>query len=92
MSNLNLIRAGQNSDELRSQLPENLAGIIELSDANMESITGGAFDPLSFKSQLGLQSTTQGNVANIGGPGSVTIGSPIVQSQIAISTQNFFSF
>jgi hypothetical protein len=72
-------------------LPENLAGIIELSDANMESITGGAFDPFAVKPQLGLQPTAQGNVAGIGGPGSVTIGSPIVQPQLAIPTQNLFS-
>jgi hypothetical protein len=73
-------------------LPENLAGIIELSDANMESITGGAFDPLAFKPQLTAQPTWQGNAAGIGGPGSVTIGSPIVQPQLAIPTQNLFSF
>jgi mersacidin/lichenicidin family type 2 lantibiotic len=91
MSNLNPISAGQNSDELRSQLPENLAGIIELSDANMESIRGGLFDPVAVKPQLGLQPTWQGNVAGIGGPGSVTIGSPIVQPQLAIPTQNLFS-
>lgn len=48
MSNLDIIRAWKDeeyrnslSDEQRSQLPENPAGMIELSDTDMESIAGG---------------------------------------------------
>ena len=82
MSKLDSILARKDEDSL----------MIELSDANMESITGGVLDPLAFKPQTSVQSTEQGNVAVIGGPGSVTIGSPVVQSQVTISIQNFFSF
>ena len=91
MLNSDIIRAGKN-EEQRSSLPANLRGMIELSDANMESIAGGALDPNAVKPQLATQPTLQSNAAAIGGAGSVTIGSPIVQSQVAISTQNFFSF
>ena len=66
--------------------------IVELSDSNMESISGGFLDPASFKPQLAAQPTKQTNVAAIGGPASVVIGSPISQNQVAISIQNFFSF
>ena len=76
MSKLDSILARKDEDSL----------MIELSDANMESITGGAFDPASFKPQLSLQPTRQGNVAEIGG--GVTLGSPIVQHEFAIPTQN----
>lgn len=48
MSNLDIIRAWKDeeyrnslSDEQRSQLPENPAGMVELSDTDMESIAGG---------------------------------------------------
>ena len=82
MSKLDSILARKDEDSL----------MIELSDANMESITGGVLDPLAFKPQVGVQPTGQSNVAVIGGPGGVTIGSPVVQSQVVISIQNFFSF
>ena len=62
--------------------------IVELSDANMESISGGFLDPNSIKPQLSAQPTAQGNVAAIGG---VAIGSPISQNQVAIPTQNLLS-
>ena len=91
MLNSDIIRAGKN-EEQRSSLPTNPTGMIELSDANMESIAGGTLDPNAFKPQLAAQPTLQGNAAAIGGPGSVTIGSPIVQPQLAIPTQNLFSF
>ena len=65
--------------------------IVELSDANMESISGGVLDPNAIKPQLAAQPTAQGNVAAIGGPGSVVIGSPTFQSQLAIPTQNLLS-
>ncbi|WP_392534164.1 mersacidin/lichenicidin family type 2 lantibiotic [Nostoc sp. C117] len=48
MSNNDIIRAWKDeeyrknlSEQQRSQLPENPAGIVELSDAQMESIAGG---------------------------------------------------
>ena len=63
--------------------------IVELSDANMESISGGFLDPNSIKPQLSAQPTAQGNVAAIGG--AVVIGSPISQNQVAIPTQNLLS-
>ena len=85
MLNSDIIRAGKNEEQCSS-------GMIELSDANMESIAGGALDPNSVKPQLAAQPTLQSNAAAIGGPGSVTIGSPIVQPQLAIPTQNLFSF
>ena len=65
--------------------------IVELSDANMETISGGVLDPNAFKPQLGAQPTTQTNAAAIGGPGSVVIGSPVLQNQVAIPTQNLLS-
>ena len=65
--------------------------IVELSDANIESISGGFLDPNSFKPQLAAQPTTQTNAAAIGGHGSVVIGSPIFQNQVAIPTQNLLS-
>ena len=50
MSNIDIIRAWKDEDycnslseEQRSQLPENPAGMIELSDADMESVAGGSF-------------------------------------------------
>jgi mersacidin/lichenicidin family type 2 lantibiotic len=50
MSNLDIIRAWKDEDycsslseEQRSQLPENPAGIIELSDEDMESVAGGTY-------------------------------------------------
>ena len=85
MLNNDNIRAGKNEEKCSS-------GMIELSDANMESIAGGVLDPLAFKPQLAEQPTQQTNAAAIGGPGSVTIGSPIVQPQLAIPTQNLLSF
>ncbi|MDJ0900853.1 MAG: hypothetical protein QNJ55_18775 [Xenococcus sp. MO_188.B8] len=78
MSNIDSILARKDEDSL----------IIELSDANMESITGGVLDPFAFKPQVGVQPTFQGNGAAIGGPFSVTSGSPIVQPQFAIPSQN----
>ncbi len=63
--------------------------IVELSDANMETISGGFLDPNAFKPQLTAQPTTQGNIAAIGG--GVVIGSPISQNQLAIPTQNLLS-
>ena len=82
MSKLDSILAQKDEDSL----------MIELSDADIENITGGVLDPLAFKPQVGVQPTGQSNVAVIGGPGGVTIGSPVVQSQVVISIQNFFSF
>jgi mersacidin/lichenicidin family type 2 lantibiotic len=48
MSNFDIIRAWKDeeyrnslSEEQRSQLPENPAGMIELSDEDMESVAGG---------------------------------------------------
>ena len=78
MSKLDSILARKDEDSL----------MIELSDANMESITGGAFDPAAFKRKLNVQLTRQRNEAVIGGPGGVTIGSPIVQHEFTIPTQN----
>ena len=78
MSKLDSILARKDEDSL----------IIELSDANMESITGGVLDPFAIKPQLSLQPTGQGNGAAIGGAGSVTLGSPIFQNQFAIPSQN----
>ena len=50
MSNEDIIRAWKNqefrnslSKEQRSQLPENPAGLIELSDTEMETVAGGLF-------------------------------------------------
>jgi mersacidin/lichenicidin family type 2 lantibiotic len=50
MSNIDIIRAWKDEDycsslteEQRSQLPENPAGIIELSDEDMESVAGGTW-------------------------------------------------
>ena len=65
--------------------------IVELSDANMASISGGALDPNSLKPQLAAQPTTQTNAAATGEPSSVAIGSPIFQNQVAIPTENLFS-
>ena len=78
MSKLDSILARKDEDSL----------MIELSDANMESITGGVLDPLAFKPQTSLQTTGQGNGASIGGNFSVTSGSPIAQPQFAIPSQN----
>ena len=67
--------------------------IVELSDSNMENISGGGcgfFNRASFGPQLAVQPTTQTNAASIGGNGSVVIDSPIIQPQIAISIQNLF--
>ncbi len=48
MSNIDIIRAWKDEDyfnslseEMRSQLPENPAGIIELADTEMEAVAGG---------------------------------------------------
>jgi mersacidin/lichenicidin family type 2 lantibiotic len=48
MSNIDIIRAWKDeeyrnslSEEQRSQLPKNPAGIVELSDADMEALAGG---------------------------------------------------
>jgi mersacidin/lichenicidin family type 2 lantibiotic len=48
MSNIDIIRAWKDDDylnslseEQRSQLPENPAGIVELSDEDMEGVNGG---------------------------------------------------
>ncbi|MDJ0572976.1 MAG: mersacidin/lichenicidin family type 2 lantibiotic [Pleurocapsa sp. MO_192.B19] len=53
MSNNDIIRAWKNeeyldslSEEQRSSLPENPAGIVELSDADMEIIAGGDGGPV----------------------------------------------
>ncbi|GAB4239065.1 MAG: hypothetical protein Kow0049_26190 [Stanieria sp.] len=50
MSNIDIIRAWKDdeyrnslSEEERSQLPENPAGIIELSDEEMENVAGSTF-------------------------------------------------
>ena len=50
MSNIDIIRAWKDpkyrdslSEEQRSQLPENPAGLIELSDAKAETVAGGGF-------------------------------------------------
>ena len=50
MSNIDIIRAWKDeeyrnslTDEQRSQLPENPAGIVELSNDEMESLKGGRF-------------------------------------------------
>ena len=81
MSKLENFLAHQGQDSL----------IVELSDANMESISGGFLDPNAIKPQLALQPTVQTNAAAVGGPGSVVIGSPIFQNQVALPTQNLVS-
>ncbi|MDF5718322.1 MAG: mersacidin/lichenicidin family type 2 lantibiotic [Rhizonema sp. NSF051] len=69
MSNIDIIRAWKDenyrnslSDEQRSQLPPNPAGVIDLSVEEMESIVGG------FKkggiTTLGTGTGTTGNVCN----------------------------
>ncbi len=54
MSNIDIIRAWKDeeyrnslSEEQRSQLPENPAGMIELSDEDMESLGGGYMQALA---------------------------------------------
>jgi mersacidin/lichenicidin family type 2 lantibiotic len=73
MSNEDIIRAWKDeefrnslSEEQRSQFPENPAGIIELSDADMESVAGGWGSYLACGggvkiSQNGCNNSFQGN-------------------------------
>ncbi len=57
MSNIDIIRAWKDeeyrnslTDEQRSQLPENPAGMLELSDDEMESLRGGMLlDDITFE-------------------------------------------
>ena len=50
------------SEEQRSQLPENPAGMIELSDEDMGSVVGGVVQPAGSKWCCGgLYSQSQGN-------------------------------
>ncbi|MBV6622421.1 MAG: mersacidin/lichenicidin family type 2 lantibiotic [Rivularia sp. (in: Bacteria)] len=67
MSNIDIIRAWKDeeyrnslSEEQRSQLPENPAGMVELSDEDMESMAGGVY--LYPTSAVGF--TTKASVYN----------------------------
>jgi mersacidin/lichenicidin family type 2 lantibiotic len=68
MSNIDIIRAWKDEDyrnslseEQRSHLPENPAGMVELSDAEMEAITGGMNKAIvAGKLQLQHQTCTVG--------------------------------
>ena len=69
MSNIDIIRAWKDenyrnslSDEQRSQLPQNPAGIIDLSEDDMESIVGGLKN--GGMTHLGTGTGTTANVCN----------------------------
>jgi mersacidin/lichenicidin family type 2 lantibiotic len=72
MSNIDIIRAWKDenyrnslSDEQRSQLPQNPAGIIDLSEEDMESIVGGFKNGhLGSLTLLGTGTGTTGNLCN----------------------------
>ena len=66
MSNIDIIRGWKDenyrnslSDEQRAQLPQNPAGIIDLSENEMESIVGG------LKGNFGHLGTGTGTTANV---------------------------
>ncbi|EDX76037.1 hypothetical protein MC7420_5471 [Coleofasciculus chthonoplastes PCC 7420] len=68
MSNLDIIRAWKDeeyrnslSDEQRAQLPENPAGMIELSDEDMGAISGGFAASRSVSRQGGCSCSCGGN-------------------------------
>ncbi|MBV6622466.1 MAG: mersacidin/lichenicidin family type 2 lantibiotic [Rivularia sp. (in: Bacteria)] len=75
MSNIDIIRAWKDeeyrnslSEEQLSQLPENPAGLVELSNSDMESITGGLYTSntnvrIMFSSGI---TCTQGNNCTAG--------------------------
>ena len=69
MSNIDIIRAWKDenyrnslSDEQRAQLPQNPAGIIDLSEQEMESIVGGLKN--GGLTHLGTGTGTTANVCN----------------------------
>ncbi|MDF5722620.1 MAG: mersacidin/lichenicidin family type 2 lantibiotic [Rhizonema sp. PD37] len=71
MSNIDIIRAWKDenyrdslSDEQRSQLPPNPAGIIDLSEEEMESIVGGFKKGGLGLTLLGTGTGTTGNLCN----------------------------
>ena len=71
MSNIDIIRAWKDenyrnslSDEQRAQLPQNPAGIIDLSEEEMESIVGGLKNGSLGLTLLGTGTGTTANVCN----------------------------